>query len=366
MQKPKALYFDIKKKYINSWIFEYQEVLKNVFDLDIHYLEDDIENINIFHKNYDFIISTLNLFLFAFDKNTYYEKDQLNKYNSKKLKEFIKKYKSIVDHSKSNIFISDIDHYSLDKKKLDKIEKSSKFIIARNLEFLRTKKRILEFNGDKEIFFNKVNDNWRNFVKENKKKIIALQGVLSTNEFLSNYNIERKYQISVPGIEYHQRKIIKYKIKQSNIKYFEINKFFKKILYRFNKKEYKNQFIKTLRNSISCYTNGSALGYPIRKFFEIPANRSLLLCEPFEGFENYGFRDGVNCIIVNENTIIDKFNETIKDEDKTLNIINNAYNLIWENHTIKARSNQLQASIAMIMKNNFNGSAWIKGRYVHF
>lgn len=367
MKKPKALLIHIETTYINPWFNHYIKVLKNVFNLDIFNPgKSEVEKIKINFENYEFIISSLNLLLFFLHKNPSFEKYQLKNFNLEKLKKFKNLYKSIIDNSNSTIFISDIDHYSIEKKAIDIIQETGAYIIARNLEFLRSKQSMLEFNLEKESFSNKVNDNWRNFVKDNQFKIIALQGVISRDEFLENYNLNRPYQISVPGVEYYQRKIIKNKVKKLNLSSKNLPSIFNKLLLRFSSRMYKAQFINTLRSSVCCYTNGSALGYPIRKFFEIPANKSLLLCESFEGFEHFGFEDNTNCLIVNEENLYNKYHDINKDKNTIIKLINNAYNLIYKNHTIEARSSQLHESIFKILNKEFKGSAWINGKYVHF
>ena len=56
-------------------------------------------------------------------------------------------------------------------------------------------------------------------------------------------------------------------------------------------------FGRTLHHAIiarsqAAYTEGSAYDYPVRKFIEIPAQRTLLMCTPHPGFEDRGFREG--------------------------------------------------------------------------
>ena len=366
MQKSKIILFHINIEYVNPWVFNFIEVLKKIFDVKILYPENINEEKDYLKiDNYDFVFSTLNFFSFVYDENIYFKK-YIKNISSNNLINFISNYKLIINQARFSILISDIDHFHASKKMINEIEKSNSFVIGRNIEFFRSKEKMYKFNLRNEIFYKLVNNNWRNFVKDNKTRIIALQGTLSENEFLLEYNFNKKYQISVPGALYFQRKKIIDTIKKSNIKTYLTSPFFNKILRITSINKYKSNFIKSIKNSTSCYTNGSALGYPIRKYFEIPANKSLLLCEPFEGFEHYGFKDGKNCLIVDENDILDKFYEFTKDNNKLMKIINQAYNLIYENHSVEARSRQLQESINKILKKNFNGSAWIKGKYVHF
>ena len=59
-------------------------------------------------------------------------------------------------------------------------------------------------------------------------------------------------------------------------------------------------FRRTLRRSLASVTCDGSIGYPIRKFFEIPAAGSVLIARPFEQPEALGFRHRDTAILVSD------------------------------------------------------------------
>ena len=55
---------------------------------------------------------------------------------------------------------------------------------------------------------------------------------------------------------------------------------------------------------------------PIRKFFEIPAAGSVLVCQPFAGFNNAGFVDRENCVICEPAEIVEAHHWLTEDLDR--------------------------------------------------
>ena len=126
---------------------------------------------------------------------------------------------------------------------------------------------------------------------------------------------------------------------------------------------YNSSFVKILERSKISFTCGSALGFPIRKYFEIPAAGSILLCKPFLNFENLGFKSGVNCFTVDENNLVETVQEITSDYSNFSKIRINASELLLSSHSYEARKTQLKSSLQAIIKNEFNGSFWSSGLF---
>jgi hypothetical protein len=101
----------------------------------------------------------------------------------------------------------------------------------------------------------------------------------------------------------------------------------------------------------------------VRKFFEIPALGSVLVCMPCNGFEALGFENGVNAMVARPDQIpeVHAFLEAHPEEAQ--NIADAGRELIWEKHTVQARAAQLAASLDAILSGRFKGSYWEKGEF---
>lgn len=191
--------------------------------------------------------------------------------------------------------------------------------------------------------------------------------------------MNRDKDISIPGVEYHSRKIALKKLEQSNYN-FKVGKDSSGIRRKLTSKAmqitkskrllryYQDSYSKSIKNSKVCFTCGSALMYTIRKFYEIPAKGCVLLCEPLEPLIYLGFEDGKNCIY----TDLDNIEEVLKniiagDMEVYQDIADNGRELMLLKHTIKKRSEQLYQVMKSISNNTFNGSEMIGGNQeIHF
>jgi hypothetical protein len=111
------------------------------------------------------------------------------------------------------------------------------------------------------------------------------------------------------------------------------------------------------------YTCGSALDMPIRKFFEIPASGSVLVCRPFHGFKDAGFIDGKNCMIVEPEQIIDAHRSLLADPDLAQRLASSGQHLVMEKHSLDARSRHLASIVEAIAQGRFKGSHWMEGEH---
>ena len=88
------------------------------------------------------------------------------------------------------------------------------------------------------------------------------------------------------------------------------------------------------RRSKFAYTCGSSLGFPIRKYFEIPASGALLLADKCNGFSALGFRDKENSLIIDV-TYISEVGEWLQNNTELIQkIAKSGQELVWNKHTI--------------------------------
>ena len=218
------------------------------------------------------------------------------------------------------------------------------------------------------------NDNWIKFVSENETKIISIPQIIDNSEFNFLPLSYRKYDISVPGASYYHRREAFKQLKQSKYN-FKMNtshtgikqKLWNMVIrlqnrYSFNLNQV--NFTNTIEDSKIVYTCGGCLKYPIRKFLEVPALGTVLFFEPFKGYEEFGFVDGVNAIIIDDVQKIAEITKYYLDNlERLQKIASNGQQLIWKKHTFSSRSIQISKSLERIVNQDFKGTYWDKGEF---
>ena len=184
----------------------------------------------------------------------------------------------------------------------------------------------------------------------------------------------RKYDVSVPGILYYRRNMILDLLKkQKNLKIGKTNYLFiYSILDKIGFSPYANVLLQTvfrvlfknlLNNSKISITDGGAYEMTIRKFFEIPASGSLLLAYPCASFEALGFVNNESAIIIEDDDPIGQITDLLDNSKLIEFIAHNGRNLVWEKHSITARSSQLNLALKHIKEKTYNGSFWKNGNF---
>ena len=283
----------------------------------------------------------------------------------------LKKY--FVESSYVKLLYPSIDFYNVTKNEITLLKSSNTFLLAWGPELLEYMKNCEYLQL--EEFANNVNDNWAEFISEFKHKVISLPQVIAESEFQFKPIRDRKYEVSVPGANYYFRKSVIRVIKKENK--FKLNKnnsgliqtlyynLFLKLKFRISFSLLNRVFVNTLEDSKAVVTCGSGLKYVVRKYFEIPAAGAVLVCYPCKGFEELGFVNNVNSIIINSpEEIVDVLENMQTESEYVQTIAKNGQKLVWDKHSFHARSLQLKESIEAIVENRFNGSYWYKGDYI--
>jgi hypothetical protein len=127
---------------------------------------------------------------------------------------------------------------------------------------------------------------------------------------------------------------------------------------------YNQTFVQQLASTRYAYTDGAGDDYPVRKYFEIPALGTLLLCEPCAGFEKLGFVDRKNAVVVTPSNIGTVVEWLRKSPIEAQAIADAGRKLIWNRHSLHARAEQLARALSSIAAGQFSGSRWDKGEFV--
>jgi len=128
-----------------------------------------------------------------------------------------------------------------------------------------------------------------------------------------------------------------------------------------------NAFHVTFRQEIKSvrYADTDGYGYdrPIRKFFEIPALGTVLLCTPCAGLEDLGFVDRESVVVAAPDEVVDAVQWLDKAPDKAQAIADRGRTLTSRRHSLTARARQLTECLAAIDAGTFRGSRWRRGDF---
>lgn len=387
----KVLYLDVNRLYHNPNNANFLKVLDESSELikfgpgysNQEILDEGIESFINKNNGFDFIV-TEHLCIFWDEEDPIkHFRDSIIDADINSCQNFLKETKNYFINENSSqakkLFFCNFDPYAISNSQIDLLEKSNAYLITKDHKFWLPTSSLKQLKNEK--FYKGVNDNWFKYITKpaTKKKIISYHTALDEGEFYSERLLNRDKDISIPGVEYHSRKIALKKLEQSNYN-FKVGKDSSGIRRKLTSKAmqitkskrllryYQDSYSKSIKNSKVCFTCGSALMYTIRKFYEIPAKGCVLLCEPLEPLIYLGFEDGKNCIY----TDLDNIEEVLKniiagDMEVYQDIADNGRELMLLKHTIKTRSEQLYQVMKSISNNTFNGSEMIGGNQeIHF
>ena len=124
-------------------------------------------------------------------------------------------------------------------------------------------------------------------------------------------------------------------------------------------------FRRTLQRSLASVTCDGSIGYPIRKFFEIPAAGSVLIARPFEQPEALGFRHRDTAILVSE-ADLQRLDEIVlwlkSDSVESRALAARGQEMVREFHTVSRRADQILETAAAIAAGKLTGMSWHAAR----
>mgnify|MGYP005633631703 CR=1 FL=1 len=313
----------------------------------------------------EFVESEFSDFIDRFSSSHYFNFD-INERHLLDMSDFFRNVSNI----NKILFLITFDSYFFNKEKERIILGLNAYIVGTGKTCAKRKEDCKNVN--KEAFYSKVNNNWHNFVQR-YSKVIQLPHFIDSSEFFWGDISNRVYDCSVPGTGYWSRlkairNLIDGGIKIPKLRYRTIFG----ILSRLGFKPYSNRimlylynrlFFDVIEDSFSSYTCGSGTEQPMRKFFEIPSKGAILLCIPFNGYEDMGFKDNYNCVVCDPSNVSDKVKYLRKNMEIAISIAENGRKLIFDCHSIHARSDQLQKAFIAIVENKFSRTYWHDGKF---
>ncbi len=166
-------------------------------------------------------------------------------------------------------------------------------------------------------------------------------------------------------------------IQKEHMEWYEFNSRFEKFLSRIIGKDMyipsypklvyvagcRENYLESMRRSRYVYVDGGAGEIFVRKYFEACACGALMVGKMIPGLSDFGFKDGINCRIVEEiNEEIVK--EIILDKIKNIQIAQEGQKLILKKHMMHHRAAALYHTIGAIQYGAYKGAFWQDGKYI--
>ena len=87
-----------------------------------------------------------------------------------------------------------------------------------------------------------------------------------------------------------------------------------------------------------------------------------MAAEPFYNASSLGFKDGINYVKCDSNTIADVVNQACNNLDWTNNIIKNARKFIYKTHSELAWAKYIERIYTLVKAQRFQKSIWVNGQ----
>jgi hypothetical protein len=111
------------------------------------------------------------------------------------------------------------------------------------------------------------------------------------------------------------------------------------------------KYAQELNRSKIFFTCGGVYKYPVLKYFEAPACRSLLLAEPVQDILDLGFIDGQHFVACDQTNFQEKAAYYLENEQERQFITDNGYEFVHKFHSNQARVLQLIQYIEEFLRN---------------
>jgi spore maturation protein CgeB len=97
------------------------------------------------------------------------------------------------------------------------------------------------------------------------------------------------------------------------------------------------------------FTCDSIYKYPVNKYFEVLACKTLLLASDSPELYDLGFRSGDNFVAINKHDFLEKAEYYLRNDDERKRIANNGYMLVRKRHSTATRAKELTKMIIKIL-----------------
>lgn len=268
------------------------------------------------------------------------------------------------------------DYYAATQEQVDTLLEKSISILGPNDQFVVALEDLPDFAKREKHYIKKIDrfsNAWRDFLLGYPEKVITALHFVGPHEFFFDLLSSRTYQIAVPGVEYVLRKEAMKKISRMAYRrapknYFNLYRlanrlglpvFSNPVLIRL----YNLLFQRTLAETKCVYTARGGFGIPIRKFFEIPAAGSLLICSPCNGYGDLGFETGRHYLQAEPADLIDVLDSWLNNS-ASQEVARAGQQLVIAKHSMLARGNQIECCLHAMKAGTYRGARWQAGEFI--
>ena len=110
------------------------------------------------------------------------------------------------------------------------------------------------------------------------------------------------------------------------------------------------KYAREINRSKMFFTCSSIYEYPLLKYFEVPACKTLLLAPNSQELADLGFIDGVNFVAIDEFDFKDKFQYYLHHEKERIEITEQGYKLIHTRHSTSKRAQDFINMVEEILR----------------
>lgn len=387
----KLLYIDLCTRTVNptnSLILALLRLKANVTCYGPGFVSEDVLNggIDRFvekHGPFDFHVITMLNFDLNRNQIRYYSRYTCPAYPEEVVVAFTADLSKFLGRNNIRIilFLTAFDTYAISEEVARRIAETNGYIVTWAGGFSRPADALDDvFTSEQFVARYKGYNNgvvfgrWHDLVAQNESKFINLGHFMAESEFSWTSLENRLCKVAVPGQGYVRRQAAQQTLAKKRM--LARMSGFKTVMAWMDhaglrphtrpllQSIYNKTFFDSIGSVRYAYTDGSGYDHPIRKFFEIPALGTVLLCSPCAGFERLGFSDRDNAIVVTPDTIGDAVEWLQKSPDQAQRIADAGRALIWSRHSLHARAEQLGRCLDSIASGRFQGSSWNNGEFV--
>ena len=266
--------------------------------------------------------------------------------------------------------VLNLDYYATTKNQVDTLLEQGFGVLGPNDQFVVRLADLPAFAHQEKHFIRKAerfSDVWFDFLSAYPERVATAVHFVAPHEFFYAPLAKRSYEVSVPGVEYLLRQQAVSGLAQTHFSqpskiYFQAYRLGNRLglpmysnptLHR----AYNQLFQRGLVKTRCVYTARGGFGIPIRKFFEIPAAGSLMLCSPPNGFSDLGYEAGRHYIDVAPGDLPAAVTHWL-DHPEAQTIATAGQALTYRHHSMQARGEQLRLCIDAMIRGTFRGARW--------
>lgn len=276
---------------------------------------------------------------------------------------------------KSVLSCLNYDYYAATQSHVDKVHSLDLYLLGANDQFISKIEDLgpeLESESHYQRKKLRINNCWHQFVSSNPDRVITALHFVLPHEFCFKLFCYRENSIGIPGVNYKLRKDAIRVLNSSPLTvdtkwHFYIYKYLHKLGIPVFSTErgiglYQYFFRRSLAKSKYTFTARGGFGFPVRKFFEIPASGSLLLASECTGYADLGFNNLRDYISVSPKELAEVIHSLPSPADCTEMALSAQHNAL-RNHSLAARALQINMCLRSISEGRYSGARWINGNF---